>query len=61
MEEDEEQGDDWELGPMGISLNLVVGIDNSRTMKLQGKIKGSKVVVMIGPGATHNFISLEIV
>ena len=55
------QGDDKELGPMGISLNSVVGIDNPRTMKLEGKIKGSKVVVMIDPEATHDFISPEIV
>lgn len=41
----------------GISLSSVVGIDNPRTMKLEGKIDGNKIVVMIDPGATHNFIS----
>ena len=61
IEEEDKQGDDKELGPVGISLNSVVGIDNSRFMKLEGKIKGSKVVVMIDLGATNNFISPKIV
>ena len=60
IEEEDEQGDDKDLGTVGISLSVVV-IDNPRTMKLEEKIKGSKVVVMIDPGATHNFISPEIV
>lgn len=46
---------------MGISLNSVVGIDNPKTMKLEGKIRGSKVIVMIDPGVTHNFISPKVV
>lgn len=43
--------------PVSVSLNSVVGIDNPKTMKLTGIIEGTKVVVMIDPGATHNFIS----
>ncbi|CAO2826251.1 unnamed protein product [Amaranthus hypochondriacus] len=41
--------------PVSIFLNSGVGIDNPKTMKLVGKIEGTKVVVMIDPGATHNF------
>lgn len=42
-----------------ISLNSVMGLTSPKTLKLEGSIKGEKVVVMIDPGATHNFISLE--
>ena len=41
-----------------VSLNSVVGLSNPKTMKLRGVIKGNEVVVLIDPGATHNFISL---
>ncbi|XP_074328452.1 uncharacterized protein LOC141666362 [Apium graveolens] len=44
-----------------ISLNSVVGITNPKTMKMLGEVMGQKVVVMVDPGATHNFISLEAV
>ena len=47
--------------PMAISLNSVVGIDNPKTMKLRGSIAGEKVVVMLEPGATHNFISPQLI
>lgn len=40
-----------------ISLNSVMGISSPRTLKLLGQIGGDNVVVMIDPGATHNFIS----
>lgn len=69
--EDVEEREEWEaedderseVEPVsaGISLNSVVGIDNPRTMKLEGTIKGNKVIVMIDPGATHNFISPDII
>lgn len=44
-----------------ISLNSVIGISSSKTMKLLGEIMGQRVVVLIDPGATHNFVSLEAV
>lgn len=42
-----------------VSLNSVIGISNPKTMKLKGLLMGSEVVVMIDPGATQNFVSLE--
>lgn len=42
-----------------VSLNSVVGISNPKKMKLKGLLMGSEVVVLIDPGATHNFVSLE--
>lgn len=38
-------------------ISLVVGITNPCTMKLVRHLGGTEVVVMIDPGATHNFIS----
>ncbi|KAL8103703.1 hypothetical protein AgCh_028050 [Apium graveolens] len=42
-----------------ISLNSVVGITSPKTFKLKGEVNGSPVIIMIDPGATHNFISVE--
>ena len=44
-----------------ISFNSVMGFTSPRTLKLLGYILGKEVVVMIDPGATHNFISREVV
>lgn len=44
-----------------VSLNSVIGLSNPRTMKLRGLIGEYEVVVMIDPGATHNFIALNTV
>lgn len=44
-----------------VSLNSVVGLSNPRTMKIRGKINEKDVVVLVDPGATHNFVSLSIV
>lgn len=41
-----------------VSLNLVVGLTNPKMMKMIGRIEGQKVIVMIYPGAMHNFISI---
>ena len=50
-----------EVGPIGISLNSIVGITNPKTMKLLGKIGLNELIVMIDPGATNNFISNQAV
>ena len=44
-----------------IPLNSLVGLTTPGTMKLKGEIRGQKVVVLIDCGATHNFISWELV
>lgn len=44
-----------------VSLDSVIGLSNPKTMKMRGSLKGRDVMVMIDPGATHNFISLEVV
>lgn len=44
-----------------LSLNSVVGLTAPRTMKLKGRIKGTEVVILIDSGASHNFISTELV
>lgn len=41
----------------GVSLNSVMGLTNPKTMKMAEVVNGRTVVVMIDPGATHNFIS----
>ena len=43
------------------SGNSVVGLTSPKTLKFRGEIKGEWVIVMIDPGATHNFISMELV
>ena len=39
-----------------VSCNSVHGLPKRSTMKLQGKIHDRDVVILIDPGATHNFI-----
>ena len=39
-----------------LSCNSVHGLSKRSTMKLQGKIRERDVVILIDPGATHNFI-----
>lgn len=65
-EEESAQEDDDVSSPdepihIEMSLNSVMGMSNPKTMKLQGKVHGETVVVMIDPGATHNFISSPVV
>lgn len=51
----------FELTHPEISLNSVMGITSPKTLKLLGQIEDQAVVVMIDLGATHNFISKDVV
>ena len=44
-----------------ISLNSLVGLTNPGTMKLRGLLGGKEVIVLVDCGATHNFISWDVV
>lgn len=55
-EQESEVGDLVEL-----SINSVIGFTPPRTVKLKGTMMGHWVVIFIDCGATHNFISEELV
>ncbi|KAL4592534.1 hypothetical protein LXL04_005533 [Taraxacum kok-saghyz] len=44
-----------------VCLNSVLGITKPKTLTLKGRIQQEDVVVMVDPGATHNFVSLRTV
>lgn len=44
-----------------LSLNSLVGITSTHTMKLVGRIANKPVMVLIDSGATHHFISIDVV
>ncbi|KDO38385.1 hypothetical protein CISIN_1g045527mg, partial [Citrus sinensis] len=44
-----------------VSLNSVVGLTSPKTLKLASEINNKKVVVLTDSGASHNFISNEVV
>lgn len=45
----------------GISLQSLIGFTSPKTMKLEGEIDGTRVLVLIDSGATSNFISTPLV
>ncbi|PWA40826.1 retrotransposon gag domain, Retroviral aspartyl protease [Artemisia annua] len=40
-----------------ISLHAIFGNTHPRTMKVQGMLHSTEVIILIDPGSTHNFIS----
>ena len=43
-----------------ISCNALARITTPQTIKIEGKIKNKKVIVLIDSGSTHNFIHCKI-
>ena len=46
---------------MELSLNYVVGLTMSRTMKIKGTIELKEVIILVDIKVTHNFLSLDLV
>lgn len=44
-----------------VSLNSVADLSSPKTMKVRGAIGNQPVVTLIDPGATHNFISSQLI
>ncbi|KAL4574682.1 hypothetical protein LXL04_021518 [Taraxacum kok-saghyz] len=49
------------IEPVEVSLHSIAGLTSPKTMKLRGTILEQPVVALVDPGATHNFISVELV
>lgn len=59
MKNDEEAVIDEEL--IALSMNLIVGLTLANTLKLRGKIQEEEVIGLVDSGASHNFISHDLV
>ena len=55
----EQSLDEEQINPT-ITFNALVGITTPQTIKIKGKIKKKKVIVLIDLGSTHNFIHCRV-
>lgn len=46
---------------INLSVNSVVGLTSMRMMNIRGYVGNQEVIVLVDSGATHNFISMELV
>ncbi|KAI0523142.1 hypothetical protein KFK09_005532 [Dendrobium nobile] len=60
-ETEEEMEEKLHLDLAEVFPNSVVGFTMNHTMKVKGELEGKEVVVLIDSGATHNFISTQVV
>lgn len=42
-------------------MNSIVGITSNKTLKVRGQIREEDVIVLIDSGASHNFVSHDLV
>lgn len=54
-----EAGEDLE--GVELSLNAIEGLSEPKILKLRGELLGRMIVVMIDCGATHNFVSPQLI
>jgi len=63
--EEEECGEVEKKGnkeqPMNLSVLSAGGMTPPHTMKLQGEVRGRRIISLIDGGASHNFISISLV
>ncbi|XP_031268741.1 uncharacterized protein LOC116127234 [Pistacia vera] len=46
---------------LALSMNSIVGLTSDHTLKVKGQIGNTEVVVLVDSGASHNFISQDLV
>ncbi|XP_052728288.1 uncharacterized protein LOC108338275 [Vigna angularis] len=62
-EEEDVEGEDVEPEPPGMELSAFSagGLTQPKTLKLQGKVGGKDVLILIDSGVSHNFVSRRLV
>ena len=60
-DDEDEEADHAHLDAVEVSLGSISGLTSPTTMKVRCEVRGAAAVVLIDCGATHNFISKQIV
>ena len=60
-EETEDENKEINTEVANLSLHSLVGLSSPKTIKIKDEIRCHEVVVLVDEGATHNFISEEVV
>lgn len=56
-----EPNDEMALAVMELAMTTTNGLTGTKALKMLGRMKGAQVVVLVDCGATHNFVSLDLV